>query len=63
MLYFFLFSYIFGGIAATVELREKQFLTNGDVLMFFLAPFNVIPVLSVFLLSQFIDLKAPFTKD
>lgn len=63
LFYYTLFSYIFAGIMASLEFNEKRHLTNGDVLMLILAPFNVVPVLSVYIMSYFVDLKKPFTKD
>lgn len=61
LFYYTLFCYIFAGIMASMEIKEKEHLTNGDVLMIILAPFNVVPVLSVYIMSFFVDLKKPFT--
>lgn len=56
---YLLLSYIGGVFFAIMTLNHDRILTIADVIMFFLAPFTIMPILFVQLLSQFIDLDKP----
>lgn len=56
---YLLLAYIGGAAFAIMTLNHDRKLTIGDILLFMLSPFTVMPILFVQLVSQIVDVDTP----
>jgi hypothetical protein len=62
LIIYLLLSYAGGIIITIMELTNQRYLTVGDLLMLILAPFAMLPIIMVQLLSHLIDIDEPIIK-